>query len=285
MVSVPPHISFRELKSRYQLILFDAYGVLLNADGVLPGAAHVLQQLNHENFPYFIVTNGSVKPIQKSVDYLKHLGLEVPLQNYISSGEVTRQWLTAPEYQSARVCLLGPSSCEFMLAPSQQKTAAHKDFDILVIGNQDGYEILQTINQAISSLYRMIDAGHPPLLVLPNPDLIYPAGNKSYGITSGMIANMLEAALKLRYQQDAPKFKLFGKPESCMFNLALERAELTGSPEKAVMIGDQIDTDIQGGKASGCDTALIGTGIADYANPQVWANSNIAATYLLRNLM
>ena len=60
-VSTAPTITIDALLDRYDAILFDAYGVLVHGSGAMPGAAELLDRLNREGRPYFIVTNDASK--------------------------------------------------------------------------------------------------------------------------------------------------------------------------------------------------------------------------------
>jgi 4-nitrophenyl phosphatase len=52
---------------------------------------------------------------------------------------------------------------------------------------------------------------------------------------------------------------VIGKPSTLMFKIALKRAECAGS--QAVMVGDQVDTDIAGATRAGVDSILVTSGV------------------------
>ena len=108
-------------------------------------------------------------------------------------------------------------------------------------------------------------------MILPNPDLIYPAGAGAYGFTSGAVALLLEAALARRYPERAPRFTRLGKPHAPLFDEA--RRRLGG--DRLLMIGDQLETDIAGALAAGIDAALVVTGVTR------WRRALVVPTYLL----
>jgi ribonucleotide monophosphatase NagD (HAD superfamily) len=97
--------------------------------------------------------------------------------------------------------------------------------------------------------------------VLPNPDLIFPVAEGSFGITAGAIATMIEAILQLRFPDGRARFHALGKPHAPIFEAGWRRA---GQPDRArvVMVGDQIVTDIAGANRFGIDSALALTGIS-----------------------
>ena len=116
----------------------------------------------------------------------------------------------------------------------------------------------------------VFEQGHPPSMqaflhwlradeteLIRDPDLIYPAGS-GFGFAAGTIANMFEGALALRYPQRADlRFVRLGKPNTPIFEEAMRRAGTT----RAVMIGDQLETDITGARAAGLDAVWIETGV------------------------
>ena len=56
MVAIP-EISMEELIERYGVLLFDAFGVLINSSGPLAGASELIADLNRIKKPYYILTN------------------------------------------------------------------------------------------------------------------------------------------------------------------------------------------------------------------------------------
>ena len=52
-----PDITIEAVIARYGVLLFDAYGVLVDAAGPLVGAVGLLRKLNRLGKPYYILTN------------------------------------------------------------------------------------------------------------------------------------------------------------------------------------------------------------------------------------
>jgi ribonucleotide monophosphatase NagD (HAD superfamily) len=59
------------------------------------------------------------------------------------------------------------------------------------------------------------------------------------------------------------KATVIGKPSPLMFKIALERAGC--AKRQAVMIGDQVETDLEGASRAGIDSILVTTGVDQYA--------------------
>ncbi len=96
-------------------------------------------------------------------------------------------------------------------------------------------------------------------LVCPNPDLLFPKGEGSYGLTAGTVALVLEESLATRYARSgAFRFERLGKPHRPIFDEAARRA----GTRSLVMLGDQLHTDIAGANDFGIDSALVLTGVS-----------------------
>jgi glycerol-1-phosphatase len=89
---------------------------------------------------------------------------------------------------------------------------------------------------------------------------------------------MLERALELLLGQDAPLFEVLGKPSAGHFHAALNRLGV----RDAVMIGDQLRTDVAGAKLAGIASAIVLTGVTTRA--AALAAGEAAPDYLLAHL-
>jgi ribonucleotide monophosphatase NagD (HAD superfamily) len=56
-VTEPTPTTMRALLDRFDGVLLDAYGVLVDSGGVLPGARELIDELARRALPYAIVTN------------------------------------------------------------------------------------------------------------------------------------------------------------------------------------------------------------------------------------
>src|SRR5262249_1016010 len=151
-------------------------------------------------------------------------------------------------------------------------------FDVLVIGDESGFPFLETVDTTLSTLCQIIDLQHTVHLVLPNPDIIYPSG-EGFGMASGSVALMFEAALQARYPERTDlHFTRLGKPYEAIFAEAVRRS----GTRNMVMLGDQLATDIHGARAFGLDAILVGTGVTTAVLPTTPAH--LRPTYRLRSL-
>jgi HAD superfamily hydrolase (TIGR01450 family) len=254
-----PVTTLDSLIRRYDGILFDAYGVLVHGEGMMPGARAAVEALRRAAKPFFLVTNdASTLPQTAAVRY-RRLGLPLQPEQILSSGLLLKAHFHSLGLDGARCAVLGPADSErYVQLAGGRPVTVEADFDVLVIGDETGYPFLRTVDAALSSLVRQLDRGRDVRLVVPNPDLIYPSGD-GFGLAAGSIALMFEAALARRYpRRDDLRFARLGKPEPHLFEEAIGRI---GS-RNVVMIGDQLETDIAGANAAGIDSVLLATGVS-----------------------
>ena len=275
-----PRVSIGELCERYDAILFDAYGVLVHSDGAMPGARDTIAALNHTRKPYAVITNDASKLPDAAAKRYQGFGLNISADRILSSGMLLRRYFERHRLQDACCAVLGTAgSRDFVAQAGGTIVPATEAFDVLVIGDENGYAFVETVDAALSSLFRTIDSGQKVHLVLPNPDLIFPHGHGGFGIAAGSIALIFEAALRRRYpERDDLVFERLGKPQPDLYELAIE---MLGS-HHAVMIGDQLETDIAGAIACRIDSVLIATGVAHVKRST--PESSIRPTYWMPSL-
>lgn len=256
----PRSIRVAELVEDYDVFLLDAYGVLVHAGGALPGAAAFIRRLRREGKRFFVVTNDASRLPETSARRYQSFGLEVEVEQVITSGSLLRPYFERARLEGARCMVLGPpDSVRYVEEAGGRVLDADADqrYEAFVVCDDAGYPFLDTLDTALSALYRHFDRGDAPHLVLPNPDLIYPRSEDLYGFTSGAVAMLLEAALARRYPERGLVFARLGKPHAPVFEEARRRA----GAGRAVMIGDQLETDIAGARRAGIDAVLLGTGV------------------------
>jgi ribonucleotide monophosphatase NagD (HAD superfamily) len=255
---VPAAATTSELLDRYAGILLDVYGVLLDASGVLPGARELIAELERRGKPYAIVTNDASRSIDTYVKRFARLGLPIAGEHVVTSGSLLPGYFAAHSLAGARVCVLGTGdSLEYVRAGGGVVVALEQglELDVLAVCDDSGFDFLPGLEWAFSAVVRAVEAGRRPRLVLPNPDLVYPKQVGELGFTAGAMALVIEAALARRFPHERLVFDRLGKPEPHLFRTAA--AKLSLAPDRLVMIGDQLETDVAGARAAGCDAALV----------------------------
>ena len=253
-----PRIGIADLLRNYPVLLLDAYGVLVTLAGPLPGACELIEVLNRRGQAYFMLTNGAARLPETAAARYQAFGLAIPPERIITSGSLLTPYFVEQGLVGRRCRVLGPAdSRRYVELAGGEVVDLKADFEVLVVCDQAGFPFLETVDATLSALIDKIESGRPAAMVLPNPDLIFPTG-RGFGVTSGGIALLIEAALALRYPERLDlRFARLGKPHAAIF----EEAERRAGCRDMVMIGDQLETDIRGATDFGIDSALILGGV------------------------
>jgi ribonucleotide monophosphatase NagD (HAD superfamily) len=289
--AAPAAVGIDALVERYAALLLDAYGTLVSTTGALPGAIALVERLERTGKPYLVLTNDAAKLPGTAAARYRAFGLPLRSERILGSGLLLDAHFAAHGLAGARCAVLGPADADdHVRRAGGDVVPISAAFDVLVVADQSGFDFLPGMDAALSSLFAAIDAGRPLHVVVPNPDLLYPAAPGRFGFAAGTMALMLEAALARRYpHRPASAFVRLGKPHAPMFEAAVARL----GTRDAVMIGDQLETDIRGAAEYGLDTALVrgGVSIVSEAGERTTdaAPGNGACvprpTYLLRSLL
>lgn len=274
-----PFATPADLMARYEVLLLDAYGVLVSLDGALPGARELIAELNRRDKPYWLVSNTAARLPEHAAERYRGFGLDIPAERILTSGLLLKPYFQSASLAGRRCLVLGPEdSHRYVELAGGLPVRRGEDFEVLVLADQAGFPLLETLDWLLSSLIEKLDKGMTVPMILPNPDLIFPKAT-GYGITSGSLAVLLEAVLGQRYPQrrDAGFVRL-GKPHPALF----ETAEHLAGSREMVMVGDQLETDIRGALDFGIDSALVLGGVA--GGYPVLDFSAIKPTWLLSSL-
>ncbi len=261
---MPATARLRDLLDRYDAVLLDAYGVLCDSLGALPGAASLVVELDRRALPWAIITNDASRSAAAVASRLTRFGVTVTAERVITSGSLLAPYFATAGLAGRRCVVLGTAdSRAYVEAAGGQVVPpmlAEAPIEVIVVCDDAIDPFLETIEATISAAVVALDAGVELALVLPNPDLVYPRGPGDWGITAGTMAAMIEAAVQ-RLRPGAPRFVTLGKPYAPMY--AAARA-LVGAG-RVLAIGDQLDTDIAGALDAGLDAGLVDSGVSRWA--------------------
>lgn len=260
--AMPEPITIPALLDRYDVFLVDAYGVLVTTSGPLPGAAELLERIDGAGKRWLLLSNDASRLPETTVRRYRGFGLPVDAARVLTSGELLADHFRRHGLVGAPTVVLGPEDSRRMVvaAGGVPVSAVDPAAAVIVVADDEGYPFRPTIEHALTTAVHRVERGEPLHLVLPNPDLIYPKSERAFGVTAGAAALLIEEGLRVRFPRRAPRFHRLGKPHAPIFEAAFAR--LGGPPpDRVVMIGDQLATDIRGAADFGIDSVLVGTGL------------------------
>ncbi|MEM1347521.1 MAG: HAD hydrolase-like protein [Myxococcota bacterium] len=273
-----------DLIERYDALLFDAYGVLVRSDGPVDGALELLRRLRRQDTPFLVLTNDASRTIRASAMRYRAMGLPIEAEHVITSGSLVTGYAHKHNLIGRPAWVMGPTDARTNAREAGLELLAldaptDTPFEVCVLADLPFTDAWPAVEDTVTRLIRALDAGRTPRLVLPNPDLIYPRTLNSFGVTSGGAAAMITTILEERYPGASFSFDLLGKPHPPIYEQALETL---GVPRtRAVMIGDQLATDVRGALAVGIDAALVTTGLVTLSRYEDWP---VHPTWLLASL-
>jgi HAD superfamily hydrolase (TIGR01450 family) len=250
--------SFDELSDAYPVLFLDAFGVLRNSDGLIPGSLDVMDRLRDRGKDIYILTNdASRSPEELARVYVDAEDRQmIPASRIISSGTLASDYL-AQQIGSGQVGYLGSEkSAEYIrragLAPVPIGICTEETtLCAIALLDDEGFDWMEGLNRTLNLL-----RAEPLPVVVANSDLAYPTKGGLEAVAIGSLARLLEQILDT-------KFVRCGKPEDVMFSKAFERAKLDHPGLRrsdVLMVGDTLQTDIKGGEAFGLDTLLVLSG-------------------------
>ncbi|MCG5053761.1 MAG: HAD hydrolase-like protein [Myxococcales bacterium] len=254
------------LLARYDVFFLDAYGVLVNSNGALPGAATFLESLAERGKPYWLLSNDASRSIDTTWKRYTGFGLPVARERIITSGSLLGRTFQREGLVGQRCIVLGTDDSRAyveaaggIVAPPDDRSAT-----VCVLADDYGYPFLETMNEVITVLLHRLEHGQTTRLLLPNPDLVFPRTG-GFGLTAGAIAAAVEAVLRLRDPSGSQRFVPLGKPYLPIFEAGLEKVGGAVPKARILMLGDQLATDILGATRAGIASALLLTGVSRLA--------------------
>lgn len=270
---------FKSVVKNYQAVFFDAFGVLKNYKGLVPGITKTFEYLKAEKKEFFIVTNDASRSPQQLAETYHKMGLHaINADHIISSGMLAKEFLDL-KVNDGIVAYLGPVNSAHYIESSGLHTMPiskvnkdnMEDVSVLVFLDDEGFNWSSDLNKAVNLLRK-----RPIPAIVANTDYAYPRTASEVSIAIGGIAKMIETIV-------GRDFIRFGKPDSQMFMFAYDivRSRNPLTKKDILMVGDTLHTDILGGNKFGLDTVLVFSGNTLERQAETRINSTgIVPTYI-----
>jgi len=226
-------------------LIVDMDGVLWRGDQPLPGLERFFQTVRRLGVRFVLATNNASKSGDEYVAKLKRFGVQVTLDEILTSPQATAAYL-AQHAPQARVFVIGePGLAAELRARGLDvvNDAPARATHVVV-----GWDRTLTYDK-LAEACLLIRRG--ATFIGTNPDVTYPSER---GIVPGNGATL--AALRASTGVEPI---IIGKPQPEMMLQAMAR--MGGTPENTAVVGDRLDTDILGGHNAGLTTILVLTGV------------------------
>lgn len=226
-------------------MMIDIDGTLLRGNLALPGLVEFFDFLNQHGIQFQVASNNATKTLSAYHQKISAFGAQLSLENVLTCSTVTALYLQE-KYPGGKVFMIGQSGLEEALtqAGMQIISGLSGEVDAVVVGGDYSltYEKLK---------YASLHIQRGAEFIGTNPDLLYPT-DEGLVPECGMTLVALETATQI-------KPVIMGKPNRFMFDLGMKKMGV--QPHETVMLGDRLETDIQGGQIAGMKTILVETGV------------------------
>ena len=244
--------------------LVDLDGTFYLSDHLLPGAAEFLRVTSGVHMPVLFLSNNSSKNRAAYVQKIAGMGLDVPPEKILVSGEATARYLLTRAPAGTHVAVFG--------TPELEQEFREVGFTLDMA--DPAYVVLgfdTTIDYAkLTRLCDLVRAGLP--YIATHPDYNCPVAG---GFIPDIGAMMALVAASTGRKADV----IVGKPNRPMLDMAAARLEL---PFDALcMIGDRLYTDIAMGQTAPIHTALV---LSGETRPADLGQSPFKPDYVFENL-
>lgn len=241
-------------------VIFDLDGTIFLGETALPGAVKTVATLRRTGAQVLFVTNKPLYPREAYAAKLTRLGIPTKAEEVVTSGYVLGYHLAKNE----------PDLALYVVGEDNLK-AELRDFGLTVLEELDGQDEKDVIDttgvEAVvvafdrTLNYRKLNTAYQALLrgarfFATNPDKACPMPGGGIPDAGGTLAY-------LEYLTGRQLELLAGKPSELMVQVAMERMGLP--PDRCLMVGDRLETDIRMGQRAGMRTAVVLSGSSTLA--------------------
>jgi arabinose operon protein AraL len=240
---------------RIEGYVFDLDGTVYLGEQALPGAAALMAALRRQDKKCVFITNKPLAPRDEYARKLTHLGIPTYPQDVITSGYVLGRTLAATQPDLA-LYVVGEENLK-------KELLSHNLNILAELIDQDEKEVIDAsaIDAVIVAFdrtldYRKINTAYQAII---NGSRFYATNSdKTCPMPGGGIPDAGGTIALLEHLSNRKVELIAGKPSEVMMQTAIQYLEL--SPEKCLLVGDRLETDIRMGKQAGMYAAVVLSG-------------------------
>jgi glycerol 3-phosphatase-2 len=233
------------LSTAHDLAMLDLDGVVYVGGEAVPGAPGHLAEARRAGLRLAFITNNAARPPEQVAEHLRELGVDAQPDDVVTSAQAAARVLVDRYEVGARIVLLGAAGLEEALREEGLEPVAvdHADAARAIVTGYGPDVLWRDIMRAAV----LIRDGLP--WVASNTDMSIPT---AYGVAPGH--GVLVGTIRSFSGVDPV---VAGKPQRPLLDETVRRV----GGERPLMVGDRLDTDIEGARNAGLDSLLVLTGV------------------------
>ncbi len=246
---MPLRTTDQPLSRGHDLVMLDLDGVVYVGPDAVPGAAESLASVVDGGTALAYLTNNASRPAAVVADHLRELGMPVPSDDVVvTSAQAVARLVAGDLPEGSRVLLVGGEGLREPLEALGLHCVEALDDDPAAV--VQGFHPDVGWRQLAEASYA-VAAGLP--WYVSNRDLTIPTP-RGTAPGNGSLVQLVQNAT-------GADPVVAGKPERALFDETLRRS----GAQRPLMVGDRVDTDIDGATALGLDSLAVLTGVSDLA--------------------
>lgn len=234
-----------DLLDRYDVLLADLDGTLYAGPVAIPGAVEAVRVAAERGVRTAYITNNASRAPAEVAAHLAELGFPATTEDVVASSQAAAALLAGQLPAGSPVLVVGTAALGAELTAVGLSLTDRADQAVAVVQGHSpdtGWRLLAEATVALRAGAVWVACNLDPTLPTERGPL---PGNGS-----------MVAALRAATGREP---QVAGKPAPTLLHDAVRR---TGA-RAALMIGDRLDTDVEGGRAAGLATLLVLTGVSD----------------------
>jgi len=232
-----------------KLAIFDLDGVIYRGDKLITDSDKVITALKELNIKVVYNSNNSTATRVMYVDRLKGFNIESDVLDFYTSASITASEITRLK-QNATIYIIGEIGLkEELIGCGHEVVNAesnHMEVDFVIVGMDRALTYAK-----IAFAQRCILEG--------NAKFYATNADSSFPVATGLLPGAGVMVNAVKTCTDQKPVKIFGKPNPEGIQSILK--DTNSNPNRSVIFGDRLNTDILAGNRAGIRTVLILTGV------------------------
>lgn len=248
-----------------QLIMLDLDGTLYVGNHAIPGAINCIAQLRERGIALRFLTNTTTKSQSELVAQMRALGFQLDAEELISAPIAAQLELYSLQQHAGRALRIWPLVADAIKTDFADFTWDERHPDYIVLGDIGERWNLALINR----LFNVMHDG---------AELIALHKGRFWQTSDGLKADIGFFVAGLEYVSSKTA-RIMGKPNRDFYLRVLESAEVKA--QDAIMVGDDIDSDVGGAQLIGIKGCLVKTG---KFRQQYFEQSHVKPDYVIQSI-
>ncbi|WP_193107379.1 HAD-IIA family hydrolase [Brachybacterium sp. FME24] len=228
----------------YDALLLDLDGTLMHGATPIPHAAAAVERARATGRTVVFATNNASRTPQQAADHLAQVGVAAQPEEFVTSPQVASRLLASRLDPGAKVLVVGGPSLATQIRDAGLEPVEKDADDVVAVVQGWSPDLNWSILAEGAYAIR-----RGALWMATNIDATLPTERGMAPGNGSMVAALRHATGAIP--------DVAGKPEPGMFTVA---ARDTGA-HRPLIIGDRLDTDIEGAVRAGMDSLLVLTGV------------------------